>query len=433
MERGQSWREPRSYESEASPALLFVDADAPSPSDRKRATSSARLGPRGEDEFSLPDPRRLNFLLLDYDQESRTLAESAAQRRATDAETLDWVNHTSSIELLPPGDLPANPVGLSAVDVVFIPLEDLRTLAADHPDRMASLSHHIQAGASLIVYGGGDQFEGLPEVERLLGIRPDVFSKGDSAWQAADPSDYGQNVSTFTAFLRQYGQVWTPPGLEVEDDTNDQRPVKPGESVPVEQRANFRLRDHGLGTVVVIDAQDPFQQEPLFWHWVLRTLGTNRWLWQKRHGMSLQSNNDDFWQFLIPGVGAAPVKSFLATIALFVIVIGPVNFFLLKRIKRLYLLPLTVPLAAAVTTVLMIAYALVSDGLSTRMRLRSFTYIDQPGDTTVCWSRQAYYAAQRPPVASRSRPTAASIHWNLSRAIRNRKCDVATSRTMTRS
>jgi len=101
---------------------------------------------------------------------------------------------------------------------------------------------------------------------------------------------------------------------------------------------------------------------------------------------------------LIPGFGASPVESFLAVITLFILLIGPTNYYLLNRFKRLYLLPVTVGLAALLTTIAMIAYALVHDGITTHVRLRSFTQLDQrsTGSVAATHCRQSYFAAISP-------------------------------------
>ena len=97
-----------------------------------------------------------------------------------------------------------------------------------------------------------------------------------------------------------------------------------------------------------------------------------------------------------PASACAPVGSFLILITAFVIVIGPVNYFLLRRKRRLYLLLVTVPLGAALVTLALFAYALISDGLGVRVRIRSFTEIDQRAGRSVSWSRQSYYAGLAP-------------------------------------
>ena len=97
---------------------------------------------------------------------------------------------------------------------------------------------------------------------------------------------------------------------------------------------------------------------------MLNSVPADHWMWYKRHGMSLHRTNDDFWNCLVPGVGMAPVVSFVLLISLFAIFIGPVNYWVLSRARRLYLLLLTVPLGAAVVTIALFAYALLTDGLA---------------------------------------------------------------------
>jgi hypothetical protein len=79
------------------------------------------------------------------------------------------------------------------------------------------------------------------------------------------------------------------------------------------------------------------------------------------------------------------------------IVIGPVNYWLLKRSKRLHLLLITVPAGAATITLLLFGYALIRDGLGTRARLRSVSELPVTGEgDIVTWSRQTYYAGVTP-------------------------------------
>jgi len=118
--------------------------------------------------------------------------------------------------------------------------------------------------------------------------------------------------------------------------------------------------------------------------------------WDMRHGMTPESNNSEFAKFLVPGVGLAPVTEFEVLITLFVILIGPFNYWLLRRYKKLHLMVLTVPLAAAVTTVALFGYAIISDGFSTRVRAQSFTTLDQTTGEAACWARLSYYSGLAP-------------------------------------
>jgi hypothetical protein len=110
----------------------------------------------------------------------------------------------------------------------------------------------------------------------------------------------------------------------------------------------------------------------------------------------MHRENPDYWNWIVPGVGRAPVGSYLLLITLFVIVIGPVNYFWLRKWKRLYLLLVTVPLGAALVSFALLNYALLTDGLGVRVRVRSIALLDQRNQQAVSWSRQSYYAGLAP-------------------------------------
>jgi hypothetical protein len=118
--------------------------------------------------------------------------------------------------------------------------------------------------------------------------------------------------------------------------------------------------------------------------------------WDLRHGIVPDSGSPEFAKLLVPGVGVAPVGAFQVLITLFVLLIGPVNYWLLKRFKRLQLLVLTVPLSAGVATGGLFIYAILSDGFSTQVRARSYTMLDQHTGEAACWTRLSYYAGIAP-------------------------------------
>ncbi|MFC1759668.1 hypothetical protein ACFL2H_13020, partial [Planctomycetota bacterium] len=189
-------------------------------------------------------------------------------------------------------------------------------------------------------------------------------------------------------------------------------PVTPTTPVVVPPAA-FRIRPFGLGRVVAIPSHKPFRylkdnRGRQQWAWILKTLGTERVMWYQRHGLSNGRRNAEFWNFLLEGVGAAPVLPFLFLITGFVFVIGPVNYFTLRKWNRLYLILFTVPVCATIVTVGLLAYAFLADGISTRMRLRSFTLVDAKAGDAITWSRQSYYAGL-PPSDGISFPDSAAV------------------------
>lgn len=118
--------------------------------------------------------------------------------------------------------------------------------------------------------------------------------------------------------------------------------------------------------------------------------------WEIRYGLTPDGANAEFDRLLVTGVGRAPVTEFRVLISLFVLLIGPANYWLLKRAKRLHMMVLTVPLAAMVTTAALFAYAVMADGFGTRVRAHSFTKLDQRTGEATCWSRLSYYSGLAP-------------------------------------
>ena len=148
--------------------------------------------------------------------------------------------------------------------------------------------------------------------------------------------------------------------------------------------------------VAAISDPNPTNAPDFRWSWLYSSVGVNRFHWVARHGVSFQTPNDNYWYFLIPGVGAAPVGVFQLLITFFVIAIGPINYYLLKRWNKQNLILITVPLSAAVVTLALVSYAIAADGFGVRMQSRSITYLDQESGEAACLGRLTYYAGLTP-------------------------------------
>ncbi|MCA9265059.1 MAG: hypothetical protein KDA60_14465, partial [Planctomycetales bacterium] len=155
----------------------------------------------------------------------------------------------------------------------------------------------------------------------------------------------------------------------------------------------YRPLVHGR---IFVFGDDPFPGTMRDWQWFFRTMSESQLLWYRRHGLSLRRENPDYWDFLIPGVGLAPINGFRIMITMFVIAIGPLNFILLRKIKRLNWILITVPVGAALIILGLFVYAVTKDGLGVQSRNRSITHIDQRNNRAVTWSRQSYYAGIAP-------------------------------------
>lgn len=282
----------------------------------------------------------------------------------------------STLITVPYNHLPRRWIELSGIDIVCVSLADLTALKASEPERWRALREWTAAGGNLFVSGIGAKLVRRDEVISALGHKP--TDEGEE-WTKPDPDDFSTRLNS----------PYASSGAVIGDATT------PG-TLPPESEPPFMLRRIGSGMVVAVAADDLFAESPQNWIWMLNSLGPDRWLWFRRHGLSLERRNSDFWNWLIRGVGLAPVTEFRILITVFVLAIGPVNYFWLRRRERLHLLVVIVPLAAMAVTLSLFGYAMVADGLDVRVRARSFTQIDQRTREAVCWSRLSYYAGLAP-------------------------------------
>lgn len=397
--------------SEALPATLFIDADAPVPDERANwgAQVRQRLGKEGEKAESLPDLRELARVISPSNQ-SVALGSGT---HPTDPVVLDQLQFVPRMNILPPQSLTTNWLELSSYDLIFVSLADLKKTADEHPQAFAALQAWTTSGRVLCVTGAGADFAKLPEIERLLALPPldDVTPKRRWNWNSPAPAAFAEQPNLVSGAMRnqqpgvtyalQGGvMVATAAGTVAAPGMGESAKGEPApQAVIARQQAlakSFVWRRWGPGVVVAMAEENPFPGDNKQWSGLLNALPPVNWAWYQRHGMSMVRQNAGFWNGWIPGIGKAPVTSFLVMISIFVIVIGPVNYVWLWRRKRTFLMLVTVPVGAGLVAFFLVAYAILADGLGVRLRQRSATWIDQRSGRTATWSRQTYYAGLPP-------------------------------------
>jgi hypothetical protein len=415
-----------SYYNEGLPSVLVIDRDV-APTDPKaliqvQGNGTSQLidltGGAGEQIAKLPNLRSMMRVFGSFDRSNGQWNQQA--RVGIPGNDLDKSLHVqpeltaSSLRILTrqsdrvavqhPLDLPAyerpNPgakpgptapdsseltwIALTSYDLIFISLTELQALSDDEPARFANLRRWVLAGQTLCVWGVGERFEELERLERLLRMGSYASDRVPSGgWEGAEP------ISTKVRFQDlndETAEEWS----RIEDmESEDYAQVTPGTDW-------LRRRSLGLGLVVAMSPPNPFPGTMRGWDQFLATVGPGRWRWSGRHGAVLRGENTDHGRYELARVGEPPVVTFLVLNTLFAIVIGPLNYFVLKSRRRLYLLLITVPLAAAVVTGGLLSYAMVSDGLRTRVRVFSTTYYDKDSGEAIHWGRHCYYASFAP-------------------------------------
>lgn len=378
MESDYAW-------SEVQPSFLFVDSAAPSPVRRESKVAVWKTGNRSDKEtFELPNVSRLGDVFM------RSSLPMASPTSKPDALTLAFLEDNDRVELRAPSDLPDEWIGYSCLSVIFISLDEAQKIAKTK--QFNAIKEWTAAGGVLCIFGVGDEFENLAAAEKLLEMQP-LKSGAVNKFRGWSPPAKPLSAR-IDAPLRN---VYSERDFATDATTQATSPKPPPSKTPLDpSRVEFVSRRFQLGKVLAIGSQQPMNLTGPQLAGVMNEADYNYLMWRNRQGFSLNNENTEFWHFLLPGVGGAPVISFLILITIFVVVIGPVNYFVLRELKRLYLILITVPLGAAVVTLSLFFFALVTDGIQTRVRVRSFTDIDQQAQHAASVSRQTYYAGIAP-------------------------------------
>jgi hypothetical protein len=392
--------------------VLVIDSDAPTRDEyRALMTNIASAQSPVKNQHKLPDVRWL-LSAVPSNQYAGNTVLSYTTEKFDDAQLLQTYAGHDGMDLLPPSELSASWLAQSNADLIVISLDDLTLLKTRHAEQHQALQQWLLAGGSLVVFGCGNQWERLPELRRLAGLPDDKQLPGESAlWRLPLKSKFQAQVDgVFDQNQGGYSYVQPNGSVITSSSPIDPSQVNPGNALP--QRSDWKTPPFawtrcGMGAVVAYKSDNPFPGVPSDWGGLWNTLESKQFVWSRRHGMSHQQQNPDFWNFVIPGVGEAPVFSFMTMIALFMLLIGPANYYYLNRWRRLSLLLITVPLGAGIFTAGLFAFALLSDGFSTRTRVRSYTVLEPASGLAASISRQTYYTAFVPSDGMRYPPDTA--------------------------
>lgn len=282
-------------------------------------------------------------------------------------------------------------IGYTSADCVQIDFDDLRALADKDSEELVALRRWLLTGGMLFVERVDGDVGELREIERAVGVEswtllrppgtiPDPIS-GAEGWRHESLSESSNDPR---GDLKELVEGAADGGFA------DQLLAAVG--VGPTSRGWYARYDCGFGRVYAFrgTAQTPggLEREQ-------RRVAVERWRGSSnrvRLGLTPGVGSNDFANMLIPGVGLAPVGMFQLLITLFVLAIGPLNYWLLARNERLHLLVVTTPVAAALLTVGIFAYAFLGDGFGVKVRARSVTLIDQNRGEAVSWSRLSHYA-----------------------------------------
>lgn len=330
-----------------------------------------------------------------------------------------------------PTDLVDGWINYTSLDVLVLSLADAQSLATSRSKVWRSIVDWTRAGGNLCVYGAGDDWKGLASLNQLLNIAETSEEAATElrGWQAPANEFFGKVMLTgngvasnpTTAYplspeeaagVENATEVEMPDDAETENNAPDPKPnsKKKRRTKPKPpDRPPFVSRSLMLGRVTAMADTNPFPGKSLTWQWLFNSLGPENWKWRFRHGLSTDYDNPGFDRFLITDIGLPPIKTYRVLISLFVVVIGPLNYWWLWRKGRLHLLLFTVPVLAAIVTLGLIGYVFLGDGLESRLRSRSVTRLDQRNHEAASWARLSYYAGFAPSAGLTFSPDVATL------------------------
>jgi len=98
----------------------------------------------------------------------------------------------------------------------------------------------------------------------------------------------------------------------------------------------------------------------------------------------------------IPGLERLPYRAYAIALVLFAVLIGPVNFIVLKRMGKNHLLLLTIPGIALIASVGLLAYGILYQGLEVKLAEASLAVLDQRHARATTVQARALFAGIKP-------------------------------------
>jgi hypothetical protein len=303
--------------------------------------------------------------------------------------------------IIPPTNLPENWIDYSGVDLIAISWPNLNSkLKATERE---ALLKWAACGGVLIIYGTEKPAAELEPLQQLL----QLDQLAGKRWKSIELPFMEITIQSAKAM-----NMGTVSGGAMRPSPKAQGELKEVPALNMENQWHATLnfptfRDWSFGRIYVFP-NNPFQGSPSEWCWLLASIPQNQSRWSSRLGMSSRSSGNEFLNFLIPGVGSVPVHAFLVLITIFTIVIGPLNYYWLRKTRRVGALVFTVPLIASIACMLLFVYSLVADGFSIRSRIDSVTFLDQQTNSAASISRLCLYAPFAPSAGLKFSPNVAA-------------------------
>ena len=269
-----------------------------------------------------------------------------------------------------PADWPRTWLGFTAVDIVLVTPAALSEMPAD---ARAALVDWLHAGGAVVVSGAG----GRPDAAAwgpLLDLPAAAGGwrfVGETGVEMGEVTG-GEGLSGGAAFARVLDALAERPGA-------------------------VRVRPALAGRVYAVDGRTVgLGGTRQAWDLILADLGADRLTVADRVGAYPRGANSEFYEWLVPGVRGVPVFGFLVLMTGFAVLIGPVNYFWLRRRHQIGRLAVTIPLIAAAAGGALLLLSVTMHGWTAKARRLEVTVHDPDLDRAVTFARTAFFAPRDP-------------------------------------
>lgn len=287
-----------------------------------------------------------------------------------------------------PDNLPDSWLAYSGVDAVFAEAESL--LSIDEAARN-ELFRWVGTGGTLLVYDVDKITNGTRDIDQLC-LPTNVLNN----WINLDSGEIeifkrNGNRITFSVTLNkcdfQFGRIVAIP--------ND--PFEYGKIGAVTMRIPHA---RGAHRPISSDADPAWQQ-------ILDLGGVTENDWLKRYGFSPRGSSDDFLKFINNNIRKLPTWGFVTLITLFALIIGPLNYWFLRKRNKISQMIWTTPVIALGTSLLLFGWSSMANGTGSHVRMRSLSVLDQRNQTMVSHNRLAIFSGTTPRDGLRFEPNSA--------------------------
>ncbi|MEM0925764.1 MAG: hypothetical protein AAGJ83_06985 [Planctomycetota bacterium] len=338
----------------------------------------------GNSGSTFPDLRAMTTVLGDDRIFENDLTERFSDQRARSFAT-SLASGLLRYRTMETPSLPSDWLGYTQLDVILVSYGVWEGLEKQQPQAAEAILRWVATGGQLWVYGTeGVAADPTSRLSSLVGRSPQhpAVLGTNSVVSSTTRMDLSESNSvTFMQYQPWNGSFY----MDRSSNTGKTRRKAFDELIAArhpmvetvaasEMRNRFRVSWYGMGRVVAISKPDPFPGSFQLWNSIKATASQTEWA--SRQGVDYSSGNQSCWWWVIASVGRPPVTAFIVSNALFVIVMGPILYFWLRKRRRLFLLFFLAPAFGLLTTLGLFAFAFFSDGLEDRARLRQLSWFD---------------------------------------------------------